>query len=58
VLLEDWQGRTRIGLARGFTARGGLCLADLESGNETFWQPDEVRHLRRAVGTPTLGEPA
>jgi BirA family biotin operon repressor/biotin-[acetyl-CoA-carboxylase] ligase len=58
VRLLDWQGHEVTGLAQGFTPRGGLRLADLATGIETFWQPDEVRHLRRAAGTPTLGEPA
>ena len=56
VRLRDWQGREWAGLARGFTAQGGLRLADPATGQETTFQPDEVQHLRPAGATPGIGD--
>lgn len=58
VRLRDWQGHEIAGLARGFTPRGGLRLADPATGQETTFQPDEVQHLRPAGATPGHGDPA
>lgn len=45
VVVRDWQGRDAAGLALGFTARGGLRLADPGTGLETCYQPDEIQTL-------------
>jgi BirA family biotin operon repressor/biotin-[acetyl-CoA-carboxylase] ligase len=58
VTLRDWRGREVAGLARGFTDRGGLRLADPATGEETIYQPDEVQSLRPAGATPAHGDPA
>jgi BirA family biotin operon repressor/biotin-[acetyl-CoA-carboxylase] ligase len=51
VVLRDWQGHEVAGLARGFSPRGGLRLADPATGQETIYQPDEVQHLRPVGAT-------
>jgi len=48
VEIQDWQGRSVQGLARGFDRRGALRLADALDGSETSFLPDEVRRLRPA----------
>ena len=46
VVLQDWQGRTLTGVARGFDDRGGLILADAQT--ETIYLPGEIHRARLA----------
>jgi BirA family transcriptional regulator, biotin operon repressor / biotin---[acetyl-CoA-carboxylase] ligase len=50
VVLQDWQGRTITGLARGFDDRGALLLVDSQSGTETAFLPGETRMVRLIQG--------
>ncbi|MDR3669998.1 MAG: biotin--[acetyl-CoA-carboxylase] ligase [Holophaga sp.] len=52
VALQDWQGRTVTGIARGFAPHGGLILADPASGTETIFPPEEVLTIRLADAPP------
>jgi BirA family biotin operon repressor/biotin-[acetyl-CoA-carboxylase] ligase len=51
AVLRDWQGRRLAGIVRGFTAQGGLVLADPATGTETLLAPAEVLTLE-PVGLP------
>jgi BirA family biotin operon repressor/biotin-[acetyl-CoA-carboxylase] ligase len=57
VTLEDWQGRTVTGIARGFAAHGGLILADPANGAETRFQPEEVLNIRLTGAPPCTETP-
>jgi len=48
VVLQDWQGRKLTGIAQAFDDRGGLILADPQTGTETPYLPGEIRRIRLA----------
>ena len=50
VVLQDWQGRTIQGLARGFDERGGLMVADPQTGTVTTFLPGETHRIQLVQG--------
>lgn len=50
VVLQDWQGHSCTGIARGFDDRGGLVLTESHTGKETTFLPGETRLVRLAQG--------
>jgi BirA family biotin operon repressor/biotin-[acetyl-CoA-carboxylase] ligase len=54
MLLQDWQGRTLAGIARGFDDRGGLILMDQHT--ETTYLPGEI--LKARLGENPLSQGA
>jgi BirA family biotin operon repressor/biotin-[acetyl-CoA-carboxylase] ligase len=50
VTLQDWQGHTITGIARGFDERGGLILTDAQTGTEMTVLPGETLRVRLTQG--------
>jgi BirA family biotin operon repressor/biotin-[acetyl-CoA-carboxylase] ligase len=57
VALQDWQGRSVTGIARGFAPHGGLVLADPATGAETRFRPEEVLKIAVTGAPPCLETP-
>jgi BirA family biotin operon repressor/biotin-[acetyl-CoA-carboxylase] ligase len=58
AVLQDWQGQRLAGIVRGFTAQGGLILADPATGGETLLAPAEVMAIGPAEPSIPPAEPA
>lgn len=50
VVLQDWQGRKLTGIVQAFDDRGGLILADPQTGTESPYLPGEIRRIRLTHG--------